>query len=205
MHNHKKLTPTQQRIYNAFRQILEEEGFQSLGINRISEVAKVGKPLIYRYFNGMEGLIKLWAEDLDYWRDLTHPELVKFDEITKHKGVNFLAARLIFSTRVVRRNPFLIELTRWKLIENNELTDAIHKIRENSLNSLSEYIPPSENINPGIVTLLLSNALLFTILQSDKSQKWNDLDLKSPEVWDEIENHLSFIYEAIEEKIKREQ
>lgn len=205
MYNHNKLTPTQQRIYDAFRYVLENEGFQALGINRICEVAQVGKPLIYRYFDGMKGLIKLWAEDLDYWRDLTQPELQRIDEVAKKNGVNILVAQLIFSVRVVRRNPFLLELMRWKLIENNELTDVIHKLRETALNKLIEFMPQSETINSNILLLLLSNSLIFMVLQAEKKQDWNGLDLKSDATWDEVESHIAFIYEAIEEKIRREQ
>lgn len=199
-----KFTATQQRIYDAFRQVLEEEGFQTLGVNRISKVAKVGKPLIYRYFNGLDGLIKTWSEDIGYWRSLKEPELTRFDEVAKQKGINYLVARLVFSTRVIRRNPFLKELMRWKLVENNKLTAIVRQIRENSLSELSQHIPKSDVIEPKIISLLLSNSLLFTVLQAEKKQDWNGLDLKSDASWDKIENHIAFIYEAIEEKIVRD-
>ncbi len=47
--------------------ILVKEGFQHIKVNRIEAVSGVSKKLIYRYFGGLEGLIKNYLEQRDFW------------------------------------------------------------------------------------------------------------------------------------------
>ena len=48
---------TEMALIKAVNDIIEESGFEGLGINAVAAKAKVSKMLIYRYFNSLDGLI----------------------------------------------------------------------------------------------------------------------------------------------------
>ena len=47
---------TEQRLLSAIQELIEESGFEKLGINAVASKAGVSKMLIYRYF----GSLDLW-------------------------------------------------------------------------------------------------------------------------------------------------
>lgn len=55
---------TRQRILDAAFSALMEGGFQSLGINEVARRADCDKKLIYRYFDGMDGLVAAMGDSV---------------------------------------------------------------------------------------------------------------------------------------------
>lgn len=55
------------RLIAAVGGILAEEGHQGLGLNKIAVRAGVSKPMVYRYFGGLNGLLKAYIESKDSW------------------------------------------------------------------------------------------------------------------------------------------
>ena len=53
---------TRLRILETASRLLAMEGYESLGVNRIAAEAEIGKPLIYRYFGDLDGLVAALAE-----------------------------------------------------------------------------------------------------------------------------------------------
>ena len=48
---------TEQRLLSAIQELIEESGFEKLGINAVASKAGVSKMLIYRYFGSLDGLV----------------------------------------------------------------------------------------------------------------------------------------------------
>lgn len=63
---------TELALIKAVDDIIEESGFEGLGINAVAAKAGVAKMLIYRYFNSLDGLIAAYIQQNDYW--------INFDE-----------------------------------------------------------------------------------------------------------------------------
>ena len=55
------------RLIRAVGETLREEGHRGLGLNRIALRAGVSKPMVYRYFGGLNGLLKAYIESQDSW------------------------------------------------------------------------------------------------------------------------------------------
>lgn len=53
---------TEMTLITAVNDIIEESGFEGLGINAVAAKAKVSKMLIYRYFNSLDGLIAAYIQ-----------------------------------------------------------------------------------------------------------------------------------------------
>lgn len=69
---------TEMTLIKAVNDIIEESGFEGLGINAVATRAKVSKMLIYRYFNSLDGLIAAYIQQNDYW--------INFDEESTGHG-----------------------------------------------------------------------------------------------------------------------
>ena len=59
---------TKAKLINAVGKILVKEGFQSIRVNKVAEVAGVAKKAIYEYFGGLNGLIQTYLEQIDFWK-----------------------------------------------------------------------------------------------------------------------------------------
>ena len=53
---------TKERILDAAETVLRRDGVRALGINAVCQEAGIGKPLIYRYFGGLGGLLEALAD-----------------------------------------------------------------------------------------------------------------------------------------------
>ena len=58
---------TRFRLLDAVGTLLAREGFGALGINAVAREAGVDKVLIYRYFGGMDELLRAFGQSGDFW------------------------------------------------------------------------------------------------------------------------------------------
>ena len=58
---------TERQILLALEEQIRETGMGGVGINAIAKRAGVSKELIYRYFDGMPGLMLAWMREQDFW------------------------------------------------------------------------------------------------------------------------------------------
>jgi AcrR family transcriptional regulator len=60
---------TKRKLLNAVGNIIRNEGFAKLGVNKIARYAGVSKILIYRYFGGYRELIRAYIAEKDFWKN----------------------------------------------------------------------------------------------------------------------------------------
>ena len=65
---------TEQLLLEAVNRLVEQDGFEGLGINAVAAQAGVSKMLIYRYFGSLNGLIAAYIRRYDFWINV-RPEL----------------------------------------------------------------------------------------------------------------------------------
>ena len=59
---------TKQCLLDAVDSLVEESGYEALGINAVAAKAGVSKMLIYRYFGSLEGLIAAYIQQYEIGR-----------------------------------------------------------------------------------------------------------------------------------------
>ncbi len=59
---------TKARLIAAVRKIVVKEGFQQIRINKVERISKVSKKMIYEYFGDLQGLIKAYLDQVDFWK-----------------------------------------------------------------------------------------------------------------------------------------
>ena len=105
---------TEMTLITAVNDIIEESGFEGLGINAVAAKAKVSKMLIYRYFNSLDGLIAAYIQQNDYW--------INFDEELPDQAHLAAFIKQIFKRQIMwlRENYTLKRLYRWELTTDNK-------------------------------------------------------------------------------------
>ena len=115
---------TEMTLITAVNDIIEESGFEGLGINAVAAKAKVSKMLIYRYFNSLDGLIAAYIQQNDYW--------INFDEELPDQAHLAAFIKQIFKRQIMwlRENYTLKRLYRWELTTDNKFVKELRNKRE---------------------------------------------------------------------------
>jgi AcrR family transcriptional regulator len=191
---------TKARILAAVGSVLARSGFQKVGVNAIAKEAGVDKVLIYRYFENLASLLGEYGCSSDFW--LTLDEILNRDmfENAEIPFADKITDMLLNFLHGLQKRPVTQEIMRWELLEQNELTDELHKVREDLgksvLGILQSQENPSEAIDLPAITALMGAGLVFLLLKSKTNNCFLGIDLQSPEGWQRIESAVSYIFQA---------
>lgn len=121
---------TKQKLVKAVGSILIKEGFQHIKINRIEAVSGVSKKLIYRYFGGLDGLIKEYLEQKDFWNiQLKKMEGSSYDTDAplEKEEINAIIEE---NFRFFDTSPEMQKIILWGISEKHKTLKAISQNRE---------------------------------------------------------------------------
>jgi AcrR family transcriptional regulator len=190
---------TKAKILAAVGKLLAESGFQQLGVNAIAREAGVDKVLIYRYFENLPTLLKIFGQEGDYW--LTIEELVgdesNFQAETLDQWMDVLLVRFL---RDLQHRTITQEILRWELLEGNELTQELAQVRDqmaiDSLKFLSQKhpFPPDKDV-PAMSAILIAG-LVYLVLRAKVNPTFLGIDFSSPTGWQRIETAISSLVQA---------
>ncbi|MBL8644912.1 MAG: helix-turn-helix transcriptional regulator [Rhodospirillaceae bacterium] len=62
-----KRQATEAAIVAAFDRLVRRDGLRNVGVNALVKEAGVGKGLVYEYFGGLAGVVKVWGEHNKLW------------------------------------------------------------------------------------------------------------------------------------------
>lgn len=193
---------TKVKILSAVGEVLAEEGYQALGVNRIAKQAGVAKTLIYRYFGGLDGLIQAYGETDSFWPSV--------DEIRGMPEADFKALNLRERCRTIFRNfrialkkrPHTVAIYAWEMVENNEITKSLIASRtRSSLNLVREMMGQNHTEMTDYdheITAMLGAALLHLTIRESLDSPFAGLDLKEQATWDRFDGALETLFSAIE-------
>ncbi len=191
---------SKKKLLEAVGSIIRRDGFQGIGINSIAKEAGVDKVLIYRYFGDLNGLLKEYVNQKDYW--LNNADFLKTAiQNTDEKTLNEATSQLFMGLyRALLVSKEFQEITLWELVEKNELSDAFHQQRDTvAKDILKEYEARfgTEGIDLEAISTIISGGIYFMALQSRMVDKLNGLELKSKEGLARIEKSIHQLSELI--------
>jgi AcrR family transcriptional regulator len=120
---------TEQRILHALEAVLLEQGFPAVGINSIARQAGCDKVLIYRYFDGLDGLLMAYAETTDLWWSVDEIITEENHEIGQQPLQEFLQLLLKRHVEALQARPITLEIMAWEMSAQNNLTVALARTR----------------------------------------------------------------------------
>ncbi len=120
---------TEQKILNAVEQILLKDGFPAVGINSIARQAGCDKVLIYRYFDGLAGLLLSIAETTELWWQVDEIISENHDQTAQIPLHEYLKTLLERHAEALQARPLTLAIMAWEMSEQNNLTVALARTR----------------------------------------------------------------------------
>ncbi|MCG8632214.1 MAG: TetR/AcrR family transcriptional regulator [Desulfobacterales bacterium] len=193
-----KKEETKKRLIDAVGKLLSKGGFKGLGVNKVAREAGVDKVLIYRYFNGMPGLVAAFSRTVDFWPGVdelmgTEPEKVKAmppDAQVAHFFKAYAAA--------LRKRPVTQDILAWELLEKNELSEQLEYIR---VRTILEYFDALDRIPDAPVlssiVILMGGAVNHLIIKSRIYPVVGGIDMRTRKGWKSIEQGIDLLLKGI--------
>jgi AcrR family transcriptional regulator len=187
---------TTERLIQAAIDILREEGFDRLGVNAVAERAGVSKVLIYRYFGDYDGLLTAVADRVTP----LDPGFAK--RILSTTGDTAAPAEVVRHIvdalhRSVAENELLQQILIWELSEDNDLTRAMARQREETGRAQSEALRTflrskgvDDKVDVDALVALITAGVFYLTLRSRTVEQFNGIDLRSDEGWERIADAL---------------
>ena len=182
--NQRNKEKSKQRLIDAVGHIIVKEGFKGIGINAISKQAGLDKVLIYRYFDSLDGLLRAFARQKDFYINLSENKLSKIESAKKEDIKTLITDVLIGQFRELLHNAELQEFMLWEMLEKNELTIAIAKEREEKgfylSNKIKEKMELKESdLDIDAIVAVLVSGLYYIALRSRTIEIFNGVELNS--------------------------
>lgn len=181
---------TEEKILEAVGSIIENQGFEKVGINAIATEAGVSKMLIYRYFGGVEELIAQYLIQKDYWANtdaaIINPEAVG-DSI-----------KSMFRRQVeqLRNDITLRRLYRWELFTDNQNIRQLRNRREENgcrLIKMVSALMGCPDAQVAALASILSASISYLALLESQCQSYNGICLQTDEGWNQLMQGIEMI------------
>lgn len=180
-------------MLTAVGQVLARDGFSAVGINAIAREAGVDKVLIYRYFGGLDALLRAWGASGRFWPSVAEllgdtPEAILSLPLADRYAVFF--DRFVDA---LRARPLTIEIMAAEIQERNELTAILEEERE-QWGAQAEAVFGGEQFasRPYLkgITLLLVAGVQYLLIRARKIRVFGGLDLKSDGDWEKLKGSV---------------
>ncbi|WP_313624592.1 TetR/AcrR family transcriptional regulator [Achromobacter sp.] len=183
---------TERLILQALESQILETGMGGVGINAIAKRAGVSKELIYRYFDGMPGLMLAWMQEQDFWT--RNPGLLAADESSQRTPGDLVLSMLRAQIDALSGNETLREVRRWELIERNEVSAPLAERRERAARGFIDRVDglaPDVDV-PAVVSVMLAG-VLYLMLRAKTESHFLGVPLRTEEGWDRINGALEHL------------
>ena len=181
---------TAQRILEAVGSIIENQGFEKVGINAIAAESGVSKMLIYRYFGGLEELVTQYLLQKDYWAN------TDIDDINREAVGESIKSMFCRQIEQLRNDVTLRRLYRWELYSNNvNIQQLRDKREENGCNIIRmvSALTGCSDTKVAALASILSASISYLALMEDQCQTYNGICLQTDEGWDQLVQGIEMI------------
>ena len=164
-------------------EVLARDGFSAIGVNAIAREAGVDKVLIYRYFSGLDELLRQWGASGRFWPGVDEmlgadPQAMLSLPVHERYAMFFIEA--------LRARPLTIEILAAEIVTRNQLTAILEAEREQWGEQVEASIGGADfQQRPQLrgVTLLLVSGVMYLLLRARTIRVFGGLDLRSDEAW----------------------
>jgi len=193
---------TEQNILDALEDQIRETGMRGVGINAIAKRAGVSKELIYRYFDGMPGLMMAWMKEQDFWT--SHRGMLQHNESSQQPPGMLVLSMLRAQIEALAGNETLREVRRWELVELNEVTAQLANRREKAGRSFIDRIDglTADMDVPAVVSIMLAG-ILYLMLRSKTESHFLGVPLRTNEGWGRLYAALEQIVRGFPEDLNQ--
>lgn len=181
---------TEMSLIKAVNDIIEESGFEGLGINAVATKAGVAKVLIYRYFDSLDGLIAAYIQQNDYW--------INFNEQLPDKAHISEFIKKTFKRQIVelRKSYTMKRLYRWELSTDNKFVRELRDKREKKgvwlVEAISKLTQHPQRETAAVATII-SAAISYLALLEENCPVYNGLKIQAETGWEQLEDGINLL------------
>lgn len=208
----KDKTATREKLLEAVGRIIRESGFAGVGINSVAREAGVSKVLIYRYFGGLEELVKEWVLGNNYWYLDTGEVRRRIGELAPGGPAglrSYLGELLAGQIDRLRSVPEAREMIRWYLCgESSAAGEVMERVERRGIEITGAFLSVLEGkADAGAMVALLISGIYYLALVSDRTCVFNGVPLDSDEGWGRISGAVDMVLETLfnDMEVKNEQ
>jgi len=186
----KRRQQTENKLLDALETVLVRDGLRQLSLNAIVAEAGIGKPLLYRYFENLPGLLAAWVER----RGSISGQFLRLSQdspATAADNQSFmaqLAEQLVASGEALRSQPIMLEMLAEELTANSELSVPFAKARRRqsepfvrAMLSDERYVDP---LNRAKIIVLYA-AINYLAMRAQRAPAFMGLRLDTRKGWNE--------------------
>ncbi len=185
---------SEEKLINAVGELIEEIGFENLGINQVAKKAGFSKNLIYRYFESLDGLIYAYMKKHDFW--------VNFDkEIPETSDIKaYLKEFYRREIAEFRGNIALKRLRRWELSADKDFIVEIREQRERNGVHFMEMMSgfaKADKEQLQAISALMDAGIAYLVIFADNCQMYNGIDIQIDKGWDQIAEGIDLLIDTM--------
>ena len=183
---------TETALLNAFETVLIREGAGGVTVQAIAKEAGAAKTLIYKYFKGIEGLIKAWAQQREIFLPLEElfPDLKGAAETLRKDPYAFAKMQILKQAQHMRDHPVYIELCLAELSGSGPVVDALRALRDERNKAESKALGETldgSGMQMLLPVMLLPAATTYLAMRARKSPLYaGHVHLDTDEGWASI-------------------
>lgn len=190
---------TREKLIKTVGKVVAEVGFQRLGVNLVAREAGVDKKLIYRYFQGLQGLVAAYGRTVEFWptaEELLGDDLERIRTMESHDIMSLFFRRYL---RSILNRPQTLEILAWEAIERNDLTKGLEEVRAKTALEFFELMEqdPPDDVDLTALVLIMAGAVNFLAVRSRIHPSLGGVDLQSEEGWERIEKTIDTMFKKI--------
>lgn len=151
---------TEAAIVAAAERLLLAQGWTGLNVQTLAAEAGVDRKLIYRYFDGVDGVVARLAQGLDLWLGQT---LARQGPSAATGYPAFVRETLTAYLRALRANPLILRLLAWEMAQDTPLLRRTEAARSDVLQAWVRARRPKLRLPPEGDVMALNAVLLAAI------------------------------------------
>jgi AcrR family transcriptional regulator len=167
-------------------------------VNAVADEAGVDKVLIYRYFGGLDDLLKAYGKSGDFWPSIA--EVIGEDpsDLMQHPLPERWSIGLTRYADALRRRPVTKEILAWEQIEQNELIQVLREAREEWFGELMAHFPDDPDATDAdlvATVLIIVGAIHYFVVLGRLQDDFSGIAIGADEGWEVIGNVIATIFE----------
>jgi AcrR family transcriptional regulator len=190
---------TEKAIVSAAKSLIAKQGFQKFGVNALAREAGCDKQLIYRYFDGLDGVVDAIGEDLTNWvRDRLRPLLALGACRTYPELMERLALGLL---QAYRDDPLMQKLKAWEFAEPSPQLARITATRAKGLaawmHEARGAIEMPKDVDAPAINALIIAAIENIVLTAATSETAYGMPMSSESDWERVRGAIRLIIQSV--------
>lgn len=193
---------TELKLIKATGRVLARDGFRKFGVNAIAREAGLDKVLIYRYFDGLPGLIKAYAKQGDFWPSIDELLGEPIDSFRLKSSAQQIATIVNNHAEGIRKRPLTLQILAWEMVERNELTTHLEEVRERGGIELSKLLQQEARGDESVIDIAALIAIFvasnnYLAARSQRIRIFNGIEIKEDRGWKRLTDTMQIICEKL--------